>query len=112
MEIARQWHEGKGNWFAWCVHALACHYQTVEKLPAEKHGDSGNSCSWLHDETVKRSTLNWLSSQKTGDVIPHKLQHALNERLFAELNVTPKSPIIEWTARQWLIKLGWRQTVV
>jgi hypothetical protein len=32
--------------------------------------------------------------------------------LFAELNIAPKSPISEWTARRWLIKLGWRRTVV
>ena len=112
MEISRQWHEGQGNWFAWRVHALACHYQTFEKLPAEKRGGSRNNRSWLHDETVKRSTLNWLTSQKTGDVTPRKLQHALNDRLFAELNIAPKYPISEQTARWWLIKLGWRRTVV
>ena len=112
MEIARQWHEGQGNWFARRVRALARHYQTFEKLPAEKRGGAGNNCSWLHDETVKRSTLNWLISQKTGDVTLCKLQHALNDRLFAELNIVPKSPISEQTARRWLIKLGWRRTVV
>lgn len=108
MEIAHQWHESQGNWFAQCVRALACHYKTFEKLPAEKHGGSGNNCSWLHDETVKISTLNWLISQKTGDATPCKLQHALNDRLFAELNIAPKSPISEQTAHWWLIKLGWR----
>jgi len=108
MEIAHQWHEGQGNWFARLVCALAHHYQTFEKLPAEKRGGAGNAHSWLHDETVKRSTLNWLSSQKTGDVTPRKLQHSLNDRLFAELNIAPKSPISEQTAHRWLIKLGWR----
>jgi len=94
--------------FAWHVCALACHYQIFEKLPVEKHGGLGNTHSWMHDESVKESTLNWLTSQKTGDVTPHKLQHALNDRLFAELNFAPKSPISEQTACQWLIKLGWR----
>ena len=112
IEIARQWHEGQGNWFARCVRALAHHYQIFEKLPDEKHGGSENTHSWLHDESVKKLTLNWLTSQKTGDVTPRKLQHALNDRLFVELNIAPKSPISEWTARRWLIKLGWRQTVV
>ena len=112
IEIARQWHEGQGNWFARCVRALARHYQIFEKLPVEKRGGSGNTRSWLHDESVKKLTLNWLTSQKTGDVTPHKLQHALNDRLFAELNIAPKSPISERTARRWLIKLGWRRTVV
>jgi len=68
IEIAHQWHEGQGNWFAQCVHALAHHYQIFEKLPDEKHGGSENTHSWLHDESVKKSTLNWLTSQKTGDV--------------------------------------------
>ena len=68
IEIARQWHEGQGNWFARCVRALAHHYQIFEKLPVEKRGGSGNTCSWLHDESVKKLTLNWLTSQKTGDV--------------------------------------------
>ena len=112
IEIARQWHEGQGNWFARCVRALARHYQIFEKLPVKKRGGSGNTHSWLHDESVKKSTLNWLTSQKTGDVTPRKLQHALNDRLFVELNIAPKSPISERTARQWLIKLGWRRTVV
>jgi hypothetical protein len=112
IEIARQWHEGQGNWFARRVRALARHYQIFEKLPVEKRGGSGNSRSWLHDESVKKLTLNWLTSQKTGDVTPRKLQHALNDKLFTELNITPKSPISERTARRWLIKLGWRQTVV
>ena len=43
---------------------------------------------------------------------PCKLTHALNETLFLELNITPKTPISEWTAHWWLIKLGWRCTVV
>jgi hypothetical protein len=63
IEIARQWHEGQGNWFAWCVRALARHYQIFKKLPVEKHGCSGNTHSWLHDESVKKLTLNWLTSE-------------------------------------------------
>ena len=61
---------------------------------------------------MKKLTLNWLTSQKTGDVTPLKLQHALNDRLFAELNIAPKSPISEQTAGPWLVRLGWRRTAV
>lgn len=43
IEIARQWHEGEGNWFARCMQALARHYQIFEKLPAEKRGGAGNT---------------------------------------------------------------------
>jgi len=98
IEIAHQWHEGQSNWFAWHVHALTCHYQILGKLPVEKHGGLKNTHSWLHDKLVKKLTLNWLTSQKTSDVIPWKLQHALNDRLFVELNIAPKSPISEWMA--------------
>ncbi len=112
IEVARQWHEGGGNWFARRVRALARHYQVFKRLPVERRGGAGNTRSWLHDESVKKSTLNWLTSQKTGKVTPQKLAHALNEALFPELNITPKSPISECTARRWLIKLGWRRTLV
>ena len=40
LEIARQWHEGQGNWFARRVQALARHYQIFEKIPIEKRGGS------------------------------------------------------------------------
>jgi len=43
LEIARQWHEQQGNWFARRVRALARHYQIFERLPVEKHGGSANS---------------------------------------------------------------------
>ena len=50
LEIARQWHEGQGNWFSRRVRALARHFQIFEKLPVEKWGGSANARSWLHDE--------------------------------------------------------------
>ena len=92
--------------------ALAHHYQIFEKLPAEKRGGARNTQSWLHDELVKKSTLNWLTSQKTGKVMPCKLTHALHKILLPELNINSKTLISEHTAQCWLIKLGWRQTVV
>jgi len=112
LEIARQWHEGQGNWFARRVRALARHYQIFEALPIEKRGGSGNSRSWLYDEQVKTRTRDWLTSQKTGDVTPRRLQSALNGTIFPELNINLANGISERTARRWLIKLGWRRTVV
>jgi hypothetical protein len=70
IEISQQWHEGEGNWFAHRVRALARHYQIFEKLPAEKRGGSQNARSWLYDEKVRLWTMNWLTSQDTGDVTP------------------------------------------
>ena len=112
LEIARQWHEGQGNWFARRVRALARHFQIFERLPIEKRGGAANSRSWLHDEWVQLQTRDWLTSQKTGDVTPRKLCRAVNEIIFPELGITPKNPIGEQTARRWLIKLGWRRTQV
>ena len=112
IEIARQWHEGPGNWFARRVHALARHYQAFEELPVEKRGGEKNARSWLHDEAVQSRTRDWLTSQETGKVTPRRLQQALNEVIFPDLNIILKSPLSERTARRWLIKLGWRRTVV
>ncbi len=112
LEIARQWHEGQGNWFSRRVQALARHYQIFEALPIERHGGARQSRSWLYDEQVKTRTRDWLTSQKTGDVTPRRLQYALNQTIFPELNITLTKGISERTARCWLIRLGWRQTVV
>ena len=73
LEIARQWHEGQGIWFACRVQALARHYQIFEKLPIEKHGGARISRSWLYDEQVRTRTRDWLTSQKTGEVTPCRL---------------------------------------
>ncbi|KAG1853065.1 hypothetical protein F4604DRAFT_1933334 [Suillus subluteus] len=91
VEIARQWHEGSGIWFARRVRALAHHYQIFEELLREKRGGSTNARSFLHDETV---------------------QHGLQSQIFPELGIIPKQPISEQTARHWLIKLGWQRTVI
>jgi hypothetical protein len=112
IEIANQWHEGPGNWFARRVRALARHYQEFEELPVERRGGENNARSWLHDEAVQSRTRDWLTSQKTGKVTPRCLQHALNEVIFPDLNIILNSPLCERTARRRLIKLGWRQTVV
>jgi hypothetical protein len=112
VEIARQWHEGPGNWFARRVRALARHYQAFEELPVEKRGGEKNAHLWLHDEAVQSRTRNWLTSQETGKVTPRRLQQALNEVIFPDLNIILKSPLSERTARRWLLKLGWRRTVV
>jgi hypothetical protein len=112
LEIARQWHNGEGNWFSRRVRALARHYQIFKELPVEKRGGSQNARSWLYDEKVRLQTTNWLTSQKTGDVTPRKLQQALNNSIFPDLNIAVKNPISERTARRWLIKLGWRRTAV
>jgi hypothetical protein len=112
IKIAHQWHEGPGNWFARRVRALARHYQAFEALPEERRGGEKNARSWLNDEAVQTRTRDWLTSQETGKVTPRHLERALNDVIFPDLNIVLKKPISERTARRWLIKLGWRRTVV
>jgi len=105
LDIAQQWHSGKGIWFARQIRALACHYQVFEQLPAEKQCGK-NAHSFLHDESVQNCTRTWLSSLPTRQVTPRALQAALTTTIFPELGIVPKHPISEQTARHWLIKLG------
>lgn len=111
-EIARQWHEGTGVWFARRVRALARHYQTFGRLPIEKRGGSANARSWLNNEFVKTRTRQWLTAQKTGEVTPKLLRGAVNDIILPDLNITPKEPICVRTAQRWLHKLGWRPTTI
>ena len=112
LDIARQWHEGEGNWFARRVRALARHYQTFEELPVDKRGGDRTARSWLYDESVEKQTRDWLTSQPTGKVTPQHLREALNASILPGLGFVLKNPLSERTARRWLIKLGWRRTVV
>ncbi|KAG2068243.1 hypothetical protein BDR04DRAFT_1025036, partial [Suillus decipiens] len=66
----------------------------------------------LHDESVETRCRTWLSNIQTGQVTPHALQNALHTTILPELGIIPKQPISEQTARHWLIKLGWRRTVI
>jgi len=111
-EIARQWHEGKGVYFARQVRALARHYRIFAQLPIERRGGKANAHSWLNDEGVQSRTRAWLTAQKVGSVTPKKLQSALTSIIFPDLGIHPKQPLSMRTARRWLLKLGWRHTTV
>jgi hypothetical protein len=87
---------------------LAHHYQLYEQLPVEKQGgDTGQSL--LNDEHVQTTARTYLTSLATGDVTPKKFQHALNEQVLPSLEYTLNVGLLECTARQWLIKLGWQR---
>lgn len=90
-EIAHQWHEGEGKWFARRVRALARHYEVFEQLPIEHRGGLKNVRSLLKDETVKKRTREYLTNLPTGKVTPKGLQNALNSEIFPELGITPKN---------------------
>ncbi|KAG1901493.1 uncharacterized protein F5891DRAFT_1187343 [Suillus fuscotomentosus] len=112
IEIARQWHKGEGIHFARKMQALVRHYQIFAQLPVEKQGGKANAHSWLHDEAVQACTRSWLTAQKVGSVTLKKLQHALTSAIFLDLGIHPKQPLSVRTAQHWLLKLGWRHTMV
>ncbi|TFK80727.1 hypothetical protein K466DRAFT_636180 [Polyporus arcularius HHB13444] len=112
LEIARQWKDGDGTWFARRVRALARHYQVFEDLPVEKRGGKRNGRSYLHEESVERTSRDWLTAQTAGEVTPHKFRNALNSIILPSLNVALRTPLCERTARRWLVKLGWSLTVL
>jgi len=112
LEIAHQWHEGEGAYFAQKVRALARHYQVFEQLPIEKRGGRENALSPLKDERLQLACHQWLTSQPIGEITPHKFQHALNNIIIPSLNTPLPRQLSEQTARRWLIKLGWRRTVL
>lgn len=91
---------------------MAHHYQLWEQLPQEKHGGECKVWTLLSDEKVKRAVHDWLAVQMAGSVMHQLLRDALNGDIFSTLMVTPKQPLSEQTAHQWLIKLGWRLTVL
>ena len=49
-------------------------------------------------------------SLATGEVTSTKFQHALNEQILPSLRIELRDGLSERTARQWLVKLGWRNT--
>ena len=111
VEIARQWHESEGIYFAWCVRALARHYQIFEQLPKENRGGT-RTHSLLLDEHVKTAAIAHLTSLKSGQVSPQLFCDALNQNILPSLGFSLKKPLCTRTACQWLIKLGWRRTLL
>ena len=111
-EIARQWHDGKGSWFARRVRSLARHYQNFEQLPKEKRGGVGNARTWLADKAVETRVRDYLSNVPSGKVTPRALRDQVNLKIFLELGIKPKKPLHVRTARRWLIKLGWRHSTI
>lgn len=113
MEIAQQWHEGSTPMhFARRVRALARHYQVFEQLPQETRGGHRASQSLLDDQSVRLAAREWLTSQPVGQITPRLFQQHLNTIIFPALGINLKRPLCERTARRWLVKLGWRLTVL
>lgn len=111
-EIARQWHPGEGHHFARRIRALARHYQVFEQLPQEKRGGVRGARSLLYDGTIRNAARTWLLAQKAGDVTPRRFQYALNTEILPGLGVNLTKPLCERTARRWLIRFGFRLTLL
>jgi hypothetical protein len=110
-ELVRQWHEGIGIHFAHHIHFLAHHYQLFEQLPIKKRGnDRGQSL--LSNKWIQMAVRAYLSNLAVGEVTPKRFYHALNTQILPTLGYPPTKSLLEWMARQWLIKLGWRHIML
>ena len=105
-QITKQWHEGRGIYFACQIWELACHYQRFEQLPPEEQGGKGHQ-SLFNDEGVQRVARVYLMGMHIGDVTPMLFRHALNEWIFPMLRYVLDIRLLERTAWCWLYKLGW-----
>jgi hypothetical protein len=110
-EIARQFHDGTGSYFARQIRVLARHYQLFEQLPEEKRGGTGGR-SLLKDERVQAAAKTYLLGVPLGEVTPRKFHRALTKDILPTLGFTVKAGLSERTARRWLLTLGWRRTRV
>ena len=61
---------------------------------------------------MKKRALSYLQSLPTEKVTPKKLQVALNTIILPDLGITTRKPLCVWMAHQWLIKLGWCNTLM
>ena len=111
MQIARQCMDGVGIYFARQIRFVARHYQLFEQLPPQKRGQYLNR-SLLNDEQVQTAARTYLTSLSTGEVTPKRFSHMLNERILPSLGYQLKSNLSERTARQWLVRLGWRNKLL
>ncbi len=110
QEITQQWHEGEGEGthFAHQVHILARHYQVYEQLPTQIVGGY-RGYSIFNNERMQIAAQDWLLRLPTGEVSPRHFCRALTKDILPCLGLNKES-ISEWTARRWLVKLGWRRT--
>jgi len=73
----------------------------------EKQG-ADNRKSLLNDEQVQKAARTYLLSLPTGNVTLKKFQYALNEQILPSLGYNLSVGLLEHTAWQWLIKMGWQ----
>jgi hypothetical protein len=112
VQIALQWHTGEGVHFARRVRILVRHYEVFRALPRECRGGARDSRSYLSEESVHSAARTWLEAQPAGSVKPKTFLYALNTDILPSVGIKTNKGLCERTARRWLIKLGWRLTVL
>jgi hypothetical protein len=100
---------------------LARHYQVFGELLRENRGGRRKArtgtaptqgASLLENEGVEAATRAWLTAQKIGTVTPAGLARALDDKILPSLGICTVKPLTVRTSRRWLIRLGWRRTLV
>jgi len=66
----------------------------------------------LNKEDIQAAARAHLSSLPTGDITLKQFHHALHKQILPSLGWILGKPLLECTARRWLIKLGWRHTML
>ncbi|PBK82288.1 hypothetical protein ARMGADRAFT_1048655 [Armillaria gallica] len=94
------------------LHGSGMKARLFEQLPEETQGGQANTKSLLNDESVQAACRAWLSAQQVGSITPRLFCAAVNEEILHTLGITLKHPISERTAHQWLLHLGYQQTLI
>jgi hypothetical protein len=66
----------------------------------------------LNNEQIQTAVRTHLLTLAIGEVTPRQFHHALNARILLALRYMLARWLSEHTARWWLIKLGWRHTML
>lgn len=78
----------------------------LEAKPSQKENAHGH-VMLLDNETVVQGVWAYLAAQALGSITPHLLCHHVNMVIVPALTSIENTTISEWTARNWLRKLGY-----
>ena len=98
---------GKGEYF---VHQICQseRYLLQHQLPPSKVGVYCGQYTLLDNKNVLHTVWRYLTAQNLGTITPEHLCQNVNEVILPALNLTGEnSSICEWTAINWLKKLGY-----
>ena len=90
---------------------MARFYQVFERLPDETRGRRKGR-TVLENEAIASACRDWLIAQTAGEVTPLKFQLAVNSTILPSAGIILSKPLSLRTTRRWLIRLGWRVTIL